>query len=291
VKQLTPDPWGAVPSTYPVGSRHSAKVLRLAEFGAFVELEPNVEGLVHVSEMRWGKSVHKPSDVVQKGQTVDVQVLDIDTTERRIALGMRQLTPNPYETLRAKYPRGARLSGTVRSVTEFGVFVALETGVDGLVHASDMAWSERIRPADRYKVGDTLDVVMLDVNVDGERVALGVKQLTEDPWMLAVGAKPVGTKFTGAITSVTDFGAFVEVAPGIQGLCHVSELTLERGARPSDLVKVGDQLTVVVQHIDEDSHRIELSALAAEREDNKVPEQPAFVNSSMAEKLSKMKLN
>lgn len=291
VKQLTPDPWGEVPSKYPVGSKHSAKVLRLADFGAFVELEPNVEGLVHVSEMRWGKSVNKPGDVVQKGQTVDVQVLDIDTSDRRIALGMRQLTANPWAATRDKYPRGARLSGTVRSITDFGAFLALDTGIDGLVHASDMSWSERVRPADRYKVGDVVEVVMLDVNVEAERVALGVKQLTEDPWLLAVGAKPVGTKFTGKVMGVTDFGAFVELAPSVQGLVHVSELTEDRDARPADLVKVGDELNVVVQDIDEGSRRIELSALAYDRDDSPAPAQPAFTNSTMAEKLSKMKVN
>lgn len=291
VKQLTPDPWGEVPSKYPVGSKHTAKVLRLADFGAFVELEPNVEGLVHVSEMRWGKSVHRASDVVQKGQTVDVQVLDVDSAERRIALGMRQLQPNPWHMLRDKYPRGARLSGTVRSITEFGVFLALDTGVDGLVHASDMSWTERVRPADRYKVGDTVEAVMLDVNVEAERVALGVKQLSDDPWHIAVTEKPVGTKFTGKIMGVTDFGAFVELAPGVQGLCHVSELTEERGAKPADLVKIGDDLTVVVQHVDAESRRIELSVLALDAMDN-VPAEPqaAFTNSSMAEKLAKMKL-
>jgi small subunit ribosomal protein S1 len=263
VKQLADDPWGTVPRKYAVGNRVKAKVLRLVEFGAFVELEPNVEGLVHVSEMRWGKPVRKPSEVVQAGQTIEVQVLAVETKERRIALGLRQLAPNPWSLLRERYKRGAKVRGTVQSVTEFGAFIELETGVDGLLHASDMSWTERVRPSDLYKVGDEVEAALLDVDIANERVALGAKQLTPDPWD-AVKHLREGAKVTGKVTSVAEFGVFIEVAPGITGLCHLTELTDDRAKKAGEVAKVGDTLSVQVLGVDYDSRRISLSLLALE---------------------------
>ncbi len=285
VKQLSADPWAGISEKYPVGSRVHAKVLRLTEFGAFVEVEPNVEGLVHVSEMRWGKSVRKPGEVVQKGQTIEAQVLEVDPAERRMALGLRQLTPNPWKTLREKYRPNDRVKGTVRSLTEFGAFVTLDdVGIDGLLHASDMAWTERVKPADRYKVGDVIEVALLDVSVDNERISLGVKQLSEDPWVAATRTFKPGDKLTGKVTSVTDFGAFVELAPEVQGLCHITELAEERGKRPGEVVKVGEQLEVRILDIDAPTRRISLSAFTAQTPAEPEKPQTAFKN-SLADKL------
>ncbi len=264
LKQLTDDPWQSVPKKYPVGSRVRVRVLRLADFGAFVELEPNVEGLVHVSEMSWGRAVRHPGDVVQPGAVVEAQVLDLDPKERKIGLGLRQLTPNPWRSLRETHRPGARLSGTVSSVTDFGAFVTLEGGVDGLVHASDMSWTERVRPADRFEKGDRVEVVLLDVDVQNERVALGVKQLTEDPWSAAGQLLRRGNKVSGRVTRLADFGAFLELAPGVEGLCHISELTEDRDKRPHEVTKVGATLTVQVLDVDPESRRIALSLLAVE---------------------------
>jgi small subunit ribosomal protein S1 len=287
VKHLTPDPWAAVPGKYPEGAKVRGTVLRLAEFGAFVEVEPNVEALLHVSEMKWGKSTRKPGDIVHKGQSVEVVVLDVDAGERRMSLGMKQLTPNPWKTLRDSHRRGARLHGTVRSITDFGIFVELETGVDGLVHASDMSWTDRVRPAEAYNAGDAIEVVLLDVNVDQERIALGVKQLCEDPWVAATRDLRVNAKVTGKVTGISDFGAFVEIAPNLQGLCHITEMTEDRDARPADLVKVGDELTVTVLEIDAPARRISLSVLANERDDASAAPQKPFSNNPFADKLSK----
>ncbi|HSI04692.1 MAG TPA: S1 RNA-binding domain-containing protein [Myxococcota bacterium] len=290
VKQLSTDPWAGIAEKYPVGKRIQAKVLRLTEFGAFVEIEPNVEALVHVSEMRWGKSVRKPSEVVQKGQTIEAQVLEVDMAERRMALGMRQLTANPWKTLREKYRPNDRIKGTVRSITEFGAFVTLDdVGIDGLLHASDMAWNDRVKPAERYKVGDAIEVALLDVSVDNERISLGVKQLTEDPWVGATRTLKPGDKVKGKVTQVTEFGAFVELVPEVQGLCHVTELTEERGKRPADVVKVGDELEVRVLDVDASSRRIALSAFTVDTPVE--PEKPkaAFKN-SLADKLGALKV-
>ncbi len=290
VKALSADPWAGVSEKYPVGKRVQAKVLRLTEFGAFVEVEPNVEALVHVSEMRWGKSVRKPSEVVQKGQTIEAQVIEVDTSERRMALGMRQLTTNPWKALREKYRPNDRVRGTVRSLTEFGAFVTIDdVGIDGLLHASDMAWNDRVKPAERYKVGDVIEVALLDVSVDNERISLGVKQLTEDPWVVATRTIKPGDKMRGKVTSVTDFGAFVELAPEVQGLCHVTELTEERGKRPADVVKVGDELEVRVLDVDAATRRIALSAFTVDKPVEPQKPQAAFKN-SLADKLGSLKV-
>ncbi len=290
VKQLGEDPWAGVAEKYPVGKRVTAKVLRLTEFGAFVELEPNIEALVHVSEMRWGKSVRKPSEVVQKGQTIEAQVLEVDVAERRMALGIRQLTTNPWKSLRDKYRPNDRVKGTVRSLTEFGAFVTLDdVGVDGLLHASDMAWNERVTPSERYKVGDVIEVALLDVSVDNERISLGVKQLGEDPWVAATRSLKPGDTVKGKVTSVTDFGAFVEVAPEVQGLCHVTELTEERGKKPADVVKPGDELEVRILDVDAATRRISLSAFTVQAPEEQAKPQAQFKN-SLADKLGGMKV-
>jgi small subunit ribosomal protein S1 len=289
VKQLTPDPWIEVPRRYEPGKRVQGKVLRITDFGAFVELEPHVEGLVHVSEMSWSKRQRHPREMVQKGRTVDVLILGVEADKRRIALGIRQLVPNPWKQLRDTKKVGDVVEGPVRSVTDFGVFVEIADGVDGLVHAADMSWTERVRPVDRYKVGDTVKAVLLDVDVDAERVALGVKQLTEDPWIALEKRYPPGSRVRGKVARIVDFGAFVALEGGIDGLLHVSEMDADR---PEDAVQPGQEIEVVVVEIDVEAGRVALS-LRGPRKQERGPGPKGstgnFQNTAMAEKLAKLK--
>ncbi len=291
IKQLTEDPWSHVAKKYTVGTTLRVKVLRTAEFGAFVELEPAVEGLVHASEMSWDKRPRRPSELVHSGDEIQVQVLDVKPNERRIALGMRQLTPNPWLALRKRFKNGERIEGAVKSVTEFGVFVEVADGFDGLVHASDISWTERVKPSERFKKGDTIAAQILDIDVSNERIALGIKQLTEDPWRTATKRLTPGTKVNGRVTKLVDFGAFIELEPGIEGLCHVSELAEERIEKPADVVKVGDNLEVLVLDVDPESRRISLSLrnqpVEVESDDEPVEAKPERFGTALSDKLAK----
>jgi len=266
MKQILPDPWSSVSERFPVGSRIHGKVVSLADYGAFVELEPGVEGLVHVSEMSWTKRVTHPSKVVEIGQEVDVLVLDVDPVNRRISLGLKQAAPNPWELLRINHPVGSRVEGSVKHITEFGVFVGLEEGIDGLVHISDLHWTRKVKhPSEVYKKGDPIEAVVLDIDVPNERVALGVKQLTEDPWVSLSARYPIGSRARGKVTSVTDFGVFVEIEEGIEGLIHVSQLSNERVDKPQTLFQPGQELEAEVSNIDTKERKIGLSIKALRR--------------------------
>ena len=222
MKQIMPDPWSNVGDRYPVGARVHGKVVSLADYGAFVELEPGIEGLVHISEMSWTKRVTHPSKVVEPDQEVEVVVLDVDTSNRRISLGLKQAAPNPWEMVRINHPVGSHIHGTVKHITDFGLFVGVDEGIDGLVHISDLHWTRKIKhPSELYKKGDEIDAVVLGIDVDNERIALGVKQLIEDPWATIAQRYPVGGRAKGAVTTVTDFGVFIELEEGIEGLIHV----------------------------------------------------------------------
>ena len=263
-KQLTADPWETIADSFGEGVDVSGKVMRLADFGAFVELAAGIEGLVHVSEMSWSRGI-RPSDVVKAGDAVRVRVLRLDLKERRIALGMKQLLPNPWRAFAEEHPAGSKVTGTVKSLTDFGIFVRVADGLDGLVHVSDFSWTERVRdPSERYKKGDEVTAVVLDVDVDNERIALGVKQLEADPWVTLADRFPAGTKIMGKVMRIVDFGAFIEIEPGSEGLCHISELSHERVESVSDKVKIGDTLEVVVLDIDASTHKISLSAKAVD---------------------------
>jgi len=271
LKQLIPDPWGSVAERYSVGSRIRGKVVSLADYGAFIELEQGVEGLLHVSEMSWTKRIAHPSKVLEKDQEVEAVILDIDPAHRRISLGLKQVGPNPWELVRANHPVGSRIHGKIKSVTDFGVFVEVEEGIDGLAHISDLHWTKKVKhPSELYKKGDEVDAVVLGVDVENERVSLGIKQAVTDPWLTLPQRHPVGSRIHGRVTSVTDFGVFVEIEEGIEGLIHISQLSTERVEKPSALFQVGKEVEAEVIHIDPREHKMGLSVKALRRSEERV---------------------
>ena len=266
MKQIMPDPWTTAADRYPIGMRIRGKVVSITDYGAFVELEKGVEGLIHVSEMSWTKRVTHPSKVLELGADVEVQVLDVDPNNRRISLGLKQVAPNPWELVRVNHPTGSRINGKVKSITDFGIFVGVDDGIDGLVHISDLHWTKKIKhPSEAYKKGDEIEAVVLGVDVENERISLGVKQLTPDPWATLPERFPVGGKVKGPITSVTDFGVFVEIEDGIEGLIHVSQISNERIDKPSQHFQVGDEIEAEVTNIDPREKKIGLSVRALRR--------------------------
>jgi len=260
LKQALPDPWESVPQRYRVGSRTNGKVVNVTDYGVFVELEEGIEGLVHISELTWSKKTKHPSKIVHIGDTIEVMVLDCDPAKRRISLGMKQVEPNPWALIEEKYPVGTKVVGRVKTVTDFGIFIGFDEGVDGLVHVSEMSWTKKIKhPGELYKKGQEVEAVVLNIDRKNERFSLGVKQLTPDPWKDVVRRYRKGEVVVGRVTNVTDFGAFVELEEGIEGLVHVSEISREKVEKPSDVLKVGDTLSAVVLHIDPHDRRIGLS--------------------------------
>jgi small subunit ribosomal protein S1 len=260
LKQALPDPWESVPQKYPTGSRLKGKVVNVTDYGVFVELEEGVEGLVHISELTWSKKMKHPSKIVHIGDTVEVIVLDCDPIKRRISLGMKQVEPNPWVLIEEKYPVGSKVVGRVKTVTDFGIFIGFDEGVDGLVHVSEMSWTKKIRhPGELYKKGQEVEAVVLNIDRKNERFSLGIKQLTPDPWKDVARRYRKGEVVAGKVTNVTDFGAFVELEEGIEGLVHVSEISREKVEKPSNVLKVGDTVSVMVLHIDSHERRIGLS--------------------------------
>ncbi|MBI2209656.1 MAG: 30S ribosomal protein S1 [Deltaproteobacteria bacterium] len=266
MKQISPDPWGSVAEKYAVGARVRGKVLSLMDYGAFVELEKGVEGLIHISEMSWTKKISHPSKVVEVGEAVEVMILNVDPNHRRISLGLKQVLPNPWDQVKEKYPAGSVIQGPVRNVTDFGVFVGVEEGIDGLVHVSDLHWTKKVKhPSELYKKGDMVEAKVLGVDVQNERFSLGIKQLTADPWKVIAERYPVGSKIKGEVTSVPDFGVFVRLEEGVEGLIHVSQLSTERVEKPSSLFKAGDSVEAEVIHVDPQERKIGLSIRALKK--------------------------
>ncbi len=264
LKQIQEDPWAHAAEKFPPGTRVQGKVVSLTDYGAFIEMEPGVEGLVHISEMSWTKRVKHPSKVMTIGDQVSAVVLDVDAKAKRISLGMKQIEPNPWTLLEEQYPIGSVIRGQVRNVTDFGIFVGVQEGIDGLVHVSDISWTQRIKhPGDLYKKGDEVEAVVLNIDVENERFSLGIKQLHPDPWTELPTKYPIGSRVKGKVTKVADFGAFVEIEPGIEGLVHVSELRDERVENPRDVVKEGDELDVKVIDMDPHERKVALSVKAA----------------------------
>ena len=260
IKQTLSDPWLDVPNKYPIGNRVRGRVVSLMEYGAFVELEPGIEGLIHVSEMSWTKRVRRSADLLNVGDEVETVILGIDMGNRKISLGLKQTTENPWNTIAEKYPAGTRIEGQIKNITDFGIFIGIEDGIDGLVHVSDMSWTKRIKhPADVYEKGCLVQAVVLKVDIENERLSLGIKQLEPDPWSLAPGKYRTGSLVTGTVTSLTDFGVFVELEEGIEGLIHVSELSREKVASAKEFAAVGDKLEAVVLSCDPKERRISLS--------------------------------
>jgi small subunit ribosomal protein S1 len=263
LKQIQPDPWIDASMRYPIGKRISGRVVSLAEYGAFVELEPGIEGLIHVSEMSWTKRIKHPSKVVAVGDTVEAVVLDVDERDRKISLGMKQIEPNPWSVIEERYPVGTRVTGTVRNITNFGVFVGLEEGIDGLVHVSDISWTEQIKhPSEKFNKGDRVEAVVLKIDKENEKFSLGIKQLQPNPWDAILKKYPVGSEVTGTVSSLAEFGAFVRLEEGIEGLIYNSELAAERVDTPSEVVKEGQQVTALVTRVDPLEQKISLSIKA-----------------------------
>ena len=267
MKQLTPDPWSMAVQKFPVGSKVTGRVVSLTDYGAFVELQEGIEGLIHVSEMSWTRKVRHPSKVVSVGESVEAVVLDIKPDARRISLGMKQAAPNPWDVIAEKYPVGTTIEGKIKNITDFGIFIGIDEGIDGLVHISDISWTKRIKhPSEIYKKGDTVQAIVLDIEKENERFSLGIKHLQEDPWKTVGQRYKVGSEINGTITNVTDFGIFVEIEEGIEGLVHVSEISKEKIKTPVGRYNIGEMLTARVMTINSDERRIGLSVKRLEME-------------------------
>jgi small subunit ribosomal protein S1 len=268
MKQLAEDPWSTAAENYAVGSRVTGKVVSLTDYGAFIELEEGIEGLIHVSEMSWTRKVRHPSKVVSVGDEVEAIVLDIKPESRRISLGMKQVVPNPWDVISEKYPIGTTIEGKLKNITDFGLFIGIDEGIDGLVHISDISWTKRIKhPSELFKKGDVVQAIVLDIEKDNERFSLGIKQLQADPWQTVDERYQVGKEITGTVTNLTDFGIFVELEEGIEGLVHISEISKEKIKSPTEKFKVGDVITARVMNINTEERRIGLSIKRLEIED------------------------
>ena len=266
-KQLHADPWSSASERYPVGQRISGKVVSLTDYGAFVELEPGVEGLIHVSEMSWSKRVKHPSKLLTIGDMVESMVLGVDPEARRISLGLKQIESNPWHDLAERYPIGAKISGKVRNLTEFGAFVEVEEGIDGLIHVSDMSWSKRLaHPSDVVKKGDEVEAMVLNIDPDNQRLSLGLKQLTTDIWDDFFANNKVGDIVEGKVVRVTNFGAFVELSEGIEGLIHVSEFDAGKG-EPDTEIAVDNTLKMRIIKLSPTERKIGLSVRALKSDD------------------------
>jgi small subunit ribosomal protein S1 len=261
LKQLQADPWENAKEKYPAGTKLSGKVVSLADYGAFVELAEGIEGLIHVSEMSWTKRVKHPSQMVNVGDEVEVVVLDVDSANRRISLGMKQLQPNPWIEIKENYSPGTIIEGEVKSITDFGIFIGIEEGIDGLVHISDFSWTKRVNhPSELYTKGQKVRAVVLGVDIENERFSLGIKQLEADPWSHIDDKYKIGSQHDVKVVKLADFGVFVELEADIEGLIHISELTTERINKPEDFTKTGDVLKAEIISIDKDARKIGLSA-------------------------------
>ena len=267
-KQLLPDPWETIEERFPPATRITGKIASVADYGAFVELEPGVEGLVHVSEMSWSKRIKHPSKIVSPGDTVEVEVLSVDPRARRVSLGMKQVQENPWKTIGERYHVGDRVHGRVRNLTDFGAFIEIEDGVDGLVHVSDISWSRRVKhPGEVLKKGQQVDAVITTIDPDNRRMSLSIKELEPNAWNDFVAAHKPGDIVKGKIARFAGFGAFVELGDNLEGLCHISELSDERVSKPEDAVQLGQEMEFRILRIDAENKKIGLSARAAAREE------------------------
>jgi small subunit ribosomal protein S1 len=270
-KQLLPDPWSSVEERFPIGTRVGGRIASVADYGAFVELENGVEGLVHVSEMSWSKRVKHPSKIVNPGDTVEVEVLSVDPKARRISLGMKQIQENPWQTLHDRYQIGTRVHGRVRNLTDFGAFIEIEDGVDGLVHVSDISWSRRIKhPSEVLKKGQEIDAIITSIDTENRRLSLSIKDLEPNAWERFVNEHKPGDVVHGKIARFANFGAFVELDDNLEGLCHISELSDERVAKPEDVVQLGQEMEFKILRIDAESKKIGLSARAVGKDDEPI---------------------
>ncbi len=290
LKQLASNPWEKIEEKYPIGATVKGKVVNLVPYGAFIEIEEGVEGLVHVTELSWTKRISKPSEVLRIGEEVEAVVLGIQKEEQKISLGTRQLETNPWEMARHNYPVGARVRGKVRNLTTYGAFVELEEGIDGMVHVSDMSWTRKVNhPSEVVKKGDEVDATVLDVDADSQRISLGMKQLSTDPWDEIETHFKVGDMVKGSISKITTYGAFVELDNDIDGLVHISQISEERVEKIKDVLNEGDEVEARVVKIDKEERRIGLSIKAANySEADLAKERAAFDNITADEDLTNL---
>src|SRR2546423_967705 len=266
LKQKEASPWENIETKYPVGSVHEAEVVNIMSYGAFCKLEEGVEGLVHISEMSWTKRINHPSEVVTQGQKVRVKVLDINKDKQEISLGMKQVEENPWERVAEKYPPGSVVTGKVRNIANYGAFVEIEEGIDGLLHVSDLSWTKKIgHPSEVLKKGEDVQAVVLSVDQEKQRIALGLKQMQEDPWVNVIPAnyRP-GMVVKGHVTKIANFGVFVELEPGLEGLLHISEISDQKIEKPEEALKVGQEVEVKILRVDSDERKIGLSLKRAQ---------------------------
>lgn len=276
LKQKEGNPWDTVDVKYPVNSRVHGKVVNVMPYGAFVELEEGIEGLIHITEMSWTKKVNRATDIVNIGDEVDAVVLAVHKEDRKISLGLRQAQANPWEIIKEKYPRGTRIKGKVRNMTGYGAFVQIQDDIDGMIHVSDMSWNRKINhPSEVLQKGMEVEAVILDVDVENQRISLSMKKLTDDPWQNIQERYKVGDTVTGKVTKIASFGAFVELDGGIDGLIHISELSDERVARVKDVVNVGQEVTARVKNISTDERRIGLTMKSGNASFEAPAERPA----------------
>lgn len=297
LKQLTDNPWEQITNKYPVGSIVQGKVVNLTDYGVFVELEPGVEGLVHISEMYWTREIKHPSKVLNVGETINIMVLEVNPEAKRISLSLKQTAPNPWEKLKEKYPEGTIVKGVVRNITNFGVFVGIEEGIDGLVHVSDISWKHRVtHPSEYFKKGQEVEAVVLNVDVENEKFSLGIKQIEKNPWDELSQKYAPGSVVEGKITNFTDFGIFMEIEEGIEGLVHISEISQKRVKTSSELYSIGDTVSAVVKSIDPKSKKIrlsikELEAPAPAPSSNQYVNNKENLGSNLAQALADVKIN
>ena len=266
LKQKDASPWENIESKYPVGSVHEANVVNIMSYGAFCKLEEGVEGLVHISEMSWTKRINHPSEIVTQDQKVQVKILEIDKDKQEISLGMKQVEENPWERVAERYPPGSVVEGKVRNIANYGAFVEIEEGIDGLLHVSDLSWTKKIgHPSEILKKGEDVRAVVLSVDQEKQRIALGLKQMQEDPWTTVIPAnyRP-GQVVVGHVTKIANFGVFVELEPGLEGLLHISEISDQKVEKPEDSLKVGQELQVKILRVDSDERKIGLSLKRAQ---------------------------
>ena len=270
LKQLVADPWTTAADKYPLATKVQGRVVSLTDYGAFVEIEEGVEGLIHISEMSWTRKIRHPSKILSVGDTVEAVVLDINVDNKRISLGMKQIEPNPWDVIAEKYPVETVIAGKIKNITDFGVFIGIDEGIDGLVHISDISWTKRIKhPSEVFKKGQEVQAKVLNIDKGNERFSLGIKQLEADPWQSIPDRYPVGAVITGPITNVTDFGLFVELEEGIEGLVHVSEISKEKIKSPVGQYKVGDTITAKVINLSPKDRKIGLSMKKVEEHDER----------------------
>lgn len=270
LKQLVDDPWTRAENRYPVGTKVRGKVVSLTDYGAFVEIEEGVEGLIHVSEMSWTKKIRHPSKILSVGDEVDAVVLSINPESKRISLGMKQLESNPWDIIAQKYPVGTTIAGKIKNITDFGIFIGIDEGIDGLVHISDISWTKRVKhPSEVFRKNQEVQAIVLNIDKENERFSLGIKQLESDPWESIPQRYPLGSLVAGPITNVTDFGLFVELEEGIEGLVHVSEISKEKIKSPIGHFKQGDQISAKVINISPKERKIGLSIKRTEEQDDR----------------------